>query len=227
MATIELTEKNFEEKAIGAGIAVVDFWAEWCGPCRNFAPVFEAASNTHTDITFGKVDTEAERELASNAQITSIPTLMVFRDGILIYREVGALPAPALEDLISAVRALDMDEVREQVANQAEGGGVELLAVSTFVERVMQTGAVVLDVRTPSEFAAGHAAGAILLDVQDPAFGINAASLDPSATYAIYCKAGRRAQVAAEQMELAGFPRLIVLAEGGFDDLVRIGVPTE
>jgi len=226
MPTVSLTADNFEEKAIGAGITIVDFWAEWCGPCRSFAPVFEAASEVHTDITFGKVDTEAEQELAAGAQISSIPTLMVFRDGILIYREAGALPAPQFEQLIASVRALDMDDVRAQVARQAEGG-IETLSARDFMQRVIQTGAVLLDVRTPEEYAAGHVAGAQLIDVQQPDFGMNIATLDPSLAYALYCRAGVRATVAAEQMQIAGFPQVIVLTPGGFADLAELGVPTE
>lgn len=116
MATVELTKENFNEVVSGPGTVLVDFWAEWCGPCRQFAPVFEKSSEKHPDITFGKVDTEAERELAARAAITSIPTLMAFRDGILVFAQPGALPAPALEDLVSKVRELDMDEVRRKIA---------------------------------------------------------------------------------------------------------------
>jgi len=116
MATLPLTEESFEQTVTQDGIVLVDFWASWCGPCRMFAPVYEKASETHDDITFASIDTEAEQMLAGGLQITSIPTLMAFRDGILVFRQAGALPAPALEELITAVRGLDMDDVRRQVA---------------------------------------------------------------------------------------------------------------
>ena len=117
MSTVELTESTFEE-TVREGIVLVDFWAEWCGPCRQFAPVFEKASGEHTDITFGKIDTEAEQGLAAAAGITSIPTLMAFRDGILVFAQPGALPATALEQVITGVRGLDMEDVRAQVAQE-------------------------------------------------------------------------------------------------------------
>lgn len=118
MTTVDLTSDTFTE-TVQNGITLVDWWAGWCGPCRQFAPVYEAASDNHPDITFGCVDTEAETALAAAARITSIPTLMVFRDGLLVFARSGALPAPALDQVIQAARDLDMDEVRRHHEEQA------------------------------------------------------------------------------------------------------------
>jgi len=118
MATMELTLENFEDTISKEGITLVDFWAEWCGPCRMFGPIFEKAAEENLDIRFGKVDTEAQQELAGMAGITSIPTLMIFRDGILLFNQPGALPAPALNELIGKVKELDMDSVRADIAKQ-------------------------------------------------------------------------------------------------------------
>ena len=120
MATIALTEDQFKDTVSKDGIVLLDWWASWCGPCRAFGPVFEAASNEHGDVVFAKIDTEAEQRLAGMAGIQSIPTLMAFRDGILVFNQAGALPAAALDELIGKVRELDMDEIRAQIADEED-----------------------------------------------------------------------------------------------------------
>ena len=120
MTTIALTADTFEQTVTKDGIVLVDCWAEWCGPCRQFAPIFEAAAEKHTDITFAKLDTEAEQELAAMLQITSIPTVFGFRDGVLLFAQPGALPGSALDQVIEQMRGIDMDEVRAEIAKQGQ-----------------------------------------------------------------------------------------------------------
>ena len=120
MATTNLVLADFETTVSKEGITLVDFWAEWCGPCKTFGPIFEEASNIHPEITFGKVDTEAEQELSGMAGISSIPTLMIFRDGILLFSQAGALPAPALNELIEKVQGLNMADVHAEIAKQQD-----------------------------------------------------------------------------------------------------------
>lgn len=122
MATVELTADSFNETVESNDIVLMDFWAEWCGPCRTFGPIFEKVSEEHADLTFGKIDTDAEQELGAAFGIRSIPTLMVIRDGVMVFKQAGVLPEAALEDLISQVRDLDMDEVRAEVEQHESHG---------------------------------------------------------------------------------------------------------
>ena len=123
MAVVELTKENFEQVITSNATVIVDYWAPWCGPCRGFAPVFEKVSESHPDVVFAKVNTDEEQEIAAHFQIRSIPTLMVFRDQIIVFSQPGALPKGAFEQVVSKAKGLDMDEVRKQIAQQGDGGG--------------------------------------------------------------------------------------------------------
>jgi thioredoxin 1 len=120
VATVEIDFASFKETVNSPGIVLIDFWAKWCGPCRQFGPIFEAASEANKDIVFAKVDTEAHSDLAGALKISSIPTLMIFREGILLWNKAGALPAPTLDELIQAIRSADMDDIRAQIAASQE-----------------------------------------------------------------------------------------------------------
>ena len=123
MAVMELTKENFEQVITSNATVIVDYWAPWCGPCRGFAPVFEKVSEAHPDVVFAKVNTDEEQEIAAHFQIRSIPTLMVFRDQIIVFSQPGAMPQGAFEQVVSKAKEIDMDEVRKQIAQQGDGGG--------------------------------------------------------------------------------------------------------
>jgi len=198
MSTTALTAATFEETVTGHDIVLVDFWAEWCGPCRQFAPVFEAASEEHPNLVFGKVDTEAERELAGQFQITSIPTLMVFREQVLVFAQPGALPPAGLEQLIEGVRGLDMDDVRRQIEQAQDGAEVGLDDFAA----AHAGGATVIDVRTPEEYAGGRVPGAVSIPMQElPA---RAAELPQAGRLFVICATGNRSGQVVEWLRSQG-----------------------
>jgi thioredoxin 1 len=203
MSTRELTTEEFEKTITDGGIVLVDWWASWCGPCRQFAPVYEAASEEHPDVVFGKVDTEAERQLAGMAGISSIPTLMAFRDGIMVFNQAGALPAPALQQVIDAVKGLDMDDVRRQIA-EAEASSEanpDEQDLDSFAA-AHAGGGFVLDVREEQEYAAGHVPGAVHIPMNEVPGRLDELPADQRVH--VICQSGNRSRSVVDYLSQQG-----------------------
>ena len=220
MSSVDLSLSDFEQTVTQEGITLVDFWAEWCGPCRQFAPVFEKAAEANPDITFAKVDTDAEQQLSQMAGIASIPTLMLFRDGILLFNQAGAMPPQALGDLIRQAREVDMDAVREQAAQQqANPDEVDL---DTFVAE-HANGAYVLDVRTDEEYAEGRVPGAVHLPMDQ--VGARLAEVPTDRPVYVVCRSGGRSRSVMQFLRDQGVDAINV--DGGTKGWAQRGWPLE
>ena len=222
MTTRELTLADFEQTVSGEGIVLVDFWAAWCGPCRQFAPIFEKAAEDNPDIVFGKVDTEAEQQLAQMAAISSIPTLMLFRDGVLLFNQAGALPPKTLGDVIAQARELDMDAVRQEVEAAQAASPQDEVGLDDFAAAHSQ-GAYVVDVREAAEVASGRVPGAVHIPMNDiPA---RAAELPKDAPFFVICASGGRSRQVVDHLQAQGLNALNVA--GGTSGWEQRGWPLE
>ncbi len=222
MTTRELTLADFEQTVSGEGIVLVDFWAAWCGPCRQFAPIFEKAAEDNPDIVFGKVDTEAEQQLAQMAAISSIPTLMLFRDGVLLFNQAGALPPKTLGDVIAQARELDMDAVRQEVEAAQAASPQDEVGLDDFAAAHSQ-GAYVVDVREAAEVASGRVPGAVHIPMNDiPA---RAAELPKDAPFFVICASGSRSRQVVDHLQAQGLNALNVA--GGTSGWAQRGWPLE
>ncbi|MBD3946618.1 thioredoxin [Nocardioides ganghwensis] len=225
MSTRELTLADFEQTVSSEGIVLVDFWAAWCGPCRQFAPVYEKAAEDNPDIVFGKVDTEAEQQLAQMAAISSIPTLMLFRDGVLLFNQAGALPAQALAGVIQQARELDMDAVRQEVQaaqEAAANGPQDEVGLDDFAAAHSQ-GAYVVDVREAEEVADGRVPGAVHIPMNDVPGRV--AELPKDKPFFVICQAGGRSRQVVDHLRAQGLHAINVA--GGTGGWAQRGWPLE